>query len=127
MAKSNIVDNKKLYENLILYRETGNNKYYNAIGRDLIKIARHFMNHKRWRGHTADFKVDMESLALFYMTKAIHKIDLEKFSNPFSYFTTTATNGFKQAKDKNMKWDGIIYNFENIEDCGDRNENVYTN
>jgi len=105
MAKpKHYITNKEFTKLLVAYNndpesKTGK-KAYEQIGKVLILLANKIASGGSWRGYTDEIKEEMKAEAIFTMIKNLSKYDHEKYSNPFSYFTTITLNVFYQHMNK---------------------------
>jgi len=108
------VNNKKLRELLIDYKETRSRKTFNEIGKAFLLIAENFLNKPSFINYTKDRKEEMISDATFFMVKYVDKFDTTR-KNPFSYFTMVAKHAFLQNINGYTRRDGMFRSIDFIE------------
>jgi len=112
---NNYADKKEMYALLKTYRDTGCRKAYNRLGKIFLSIATNLINKPCFINYTADRKDDMISDATLMMIRKIDSFDLDKYDNPFSFYTTTAYNMFLQYLNKKNNDAKIFVNLSYIE------------
>lgn len=87
------------------YDEKDFNKLYdsvnNEVGKLYIKVADGMMKRPNFINYPPDQKIDMLSDALYFMSRAGERYDVN-YPNPFAYFSQITFNSFLQSI-KNMK------------------------
>jgi len=113
------IDNKVFMSIITSYKETGDKKDYEAIGRKFLLICKGLLRRPCFSSYSKDRQDDMISNALLNMTKYLPNFKLGYIDNPFSFFTRIAINAFVQRInyfnkfDSNYKSIGYIEVMEN--------------
>lgn len=116
MKKPNYyVTNPEFLMLLESYKLNKDRATYNKLGVIFLAIARHLQYHPWFINYSQDRKNEMASDATFYMIKYIDTFDSSKSSNPFSFFTMTAWNAFRQYIIKTNKREDMFSNVEYID------------
>lgn len=121
------VNNKEFHRYLLDYKNTGNRKSYNEIGKIFLLIAQRLLNKSCFINYSDDRKEEMIGNAVLRMCKNINGFDLEK-RDPFAFFTTVATNEVYQFINNQNERDRVFTSFANdqYEDLQNRiNEGDY--
>ena len=100
------------------YKTNKSRILYNEIGKDLLLIARNYLNKASFINYSEDRKKDMVSDSVFYMSKKIESYDAE-YTNPFAYFTTFVKNAVLQYINERKKIDKMFTSIEYIENFND--------
>lgn len=108
------VENEKLLNLLIEYKNTGNKRAYNEIGKMFLLIAEKFLNRLSFINYTEDRKYEMISEATYIMCRYITKFDVSK-TQPFAYFTQICKNAVLQYIKERKKIDETFKSIEYID------------
>jgi hypothetical protein len=107
MNEKHYINNDQFTDILINYyndpdSKTGK-KYYEQIGKIFLLLANKIINGGNFRNYPEPLKEEMINDAVYLMIKKLNKYDHEKYSNPFSYFTTVTLNVIYQHIKKEKK------------------------
>ena len=119
-----ISDSQIVFEDKIYTSETLAKVYdrvNNEVGKLYVKVAEGMMKRPNFINYPPDQKTEMISDALYFMTRAGERYDVN-YPNPFAYFSQITFNSFLQSI-KNMKKRITTFvcvdhleNFDNFED-----------
>lgn len=123
MAKSNYVDNKMLYEEIVKYQKSLKKWHKSGttgikpqipeyIGIALMEIANRFSHRGNFVKYI--FREDMVCDAILACTLAVEKFNPKKSQNPFAYFTQIVYFAF--LKKIGIEKDQLMAKYEFIED-----------
>ncbi len=123
---SNYVSNKDLLNIIIEYKKTKDRKLYEKIGSIILMITQRFILKPSFASYDQNRKNEMISDACYYMiTTALKNFDPTISTNPFSYFTESAKNGFLQHINKTKLRESrcstinFLDQMENVHDDGE--------
>ncbi|ADM79802.1 late sigma transcription factor [Aeromonas phage Aes012] len=93
------VDNEVLYQNICKWkqdmRDAGHHiKMPDAIGIDIMKIAKGFTGYYKFAGYTQNWKDGMISDAVEAVVKGLVNFDEENYKNPHAYITQACYRAF---------------------------------
>lgn len=108
------VNNKEFHGHLTEYKLNNSRKSYNEIGKIFLLIAQRLLNKSCFINYSDDRKEEMIGNAVLRMCKNIDSFDLEK-KDPFSYFTTVATNEVYQFINNQNERDRVFVTFTQIQ------------
>lgn len=106
------VDKDKFYAALVEYNQQIKEAEANYlpepipsdyIGQCIMMIVDRVIKSHRFKGYTDLWKDEMRSEALVSAVKSIKKFDVERFDNPFAYFTTIVYYNFYNTINKERK------------------------
>ena len=129
--KNYFVDNKKFYDAIVQHyvdceeaQEKGleQPRIPEFIGECLLKIADNLTRHRWFINYTQQYKEEMVGQALLNCIEYFYRFDANRFSNPFSYFTQSCFNTFRDVAKKERRNQYVKYaSFEKamIESGGD--------
>ena len=122
MASTNYLNNEDFIRLLIQFNQTSNKFVYSKIGKCFLLIAKNLLNSPRYINYTQNWKDEMLSNALYYMTKRIYSYDptMSDKENPFNYFTTVAINAFEQTLTKQRKISDSFQSLDYIENMEEK-------
>jgi hypothetical protein len=103
----NYVDNQRFYDLLVSYKNTGNRKDYNELGKIFISISEHMLQKLSFIKYTDDRKSEFVSLSCYYCVRYLKNYDV-KYRNPFSYFSQIVWNSVLQCIISNKKRDTLF-------------------
>jgi hypothetical protein len=109
------IDNDKFMILITRYKETGNKRDYEEIGRKFLLICQNIMRRPCFSSYSKDRQDDMTSNALLNMTKYLPNFRLGYIDNPFSFFTRIAMNAFVQRINYFNKLDSLYKSIGYIE------------
>ena len=91
--KNNYINNKELYALFVKYKEDPtDNKVYEELGKAFRLIAENMAKKSNFKGYK--FRDDMISEACETCVRYFRNFDVDKYNNPFGYFTHTINNSF---------------------------------
>ena len=108
------VNNKEFHSFLVEYKASGSRKAYNEIGKIFLLIAQRLLNRSCFINYSEDRKEEMIGNSVLRMCKNIDSFDLEK-KDPFSYFTTVATNEIYQFINNQKERDDVFVSFSQLQ------------
>lgn len=103
MARKNYCNNEQLYQEMVRYLELREEAVKEGapippvtdyIGECIKLICTNLTRKPRFSRYT--YKEDMIGDAMISCLKYLHNFDYNKYTNPFTYFTTIAWNAFTQ-------------------------------
>jgi DNA-directed RNA polymerase specialized sigma24 family protein len=109
------IDNKVFMELIAKYKETGDKKYYEKIGKNFLLMCKNLMRRPCFLSYSKDRQDGMISNALLNMTKYLPNFRLDYIDNPFGFFTRIAINAFVQRINYFNKLDSLYKSIGYIE------------
>jgi hypothetical protein len=113
------VNNETLVKLIIIWQKNHDKKTYNEIGKAILLIAANNLRRPCFSQYSYDRKIEMMSDAVWYITRKLPTYNPLIKSNPFSYFTRTVYNAFRQRiisyKEMDAKIKSISF-IENVEE-----------
>ena len=93
-VKHNYVNTKEFYTEMVNWKASGDEKVPDEIARKIMMICTELSKSWQFAGYTENWKSDMIGDAIYNCIRYANYFDTERFTNPFSYFTSIAYNAF---------------------------------
>lgn len=97
--KKNYLNNSDILVELKKSREQ--DRPTEELGRMFIALVKRYASIPRFSGYS--YNDEMQSFALFTLTKVWKGFDAERFNNPFAYFTQIVHNAFHQLDNQERR------------------------
>lgn len=97
----NYVNNKEFLAIILEYKDSGDKKLYEKIGKVVLTIAQRYILKPSFASYDQNRKNEMISDACYYMiTASLKDFDIGVSTNAFAYFTQATHNSFLQHINK---------------------------
>jgi hypothetical protein len=85
------INNSLLYEEMVRWKESGEEKVSAELGRMFLLLAKKVTSHRHFSRYPIELKEEMVNESVITLLKGASKFNLE-FKNPFAYFTQFCFN-----------------------------------
>jgi len=110
------INNKKFYELLKQRRDDPDNKeVLEALGKKFVKLANRIAAKSNFADYQIDEKNEFIADAIYKQYMKVDKFNVDKYDNPFAFFTSVVYNVFREHLKRNKKYKQIHSTVDAVE------------